>query len=434
MTDKANVSQAPIIMLYCSEHSAELAEKTYAFFLDWFNQLGFVPDKAAISEMGKVGHWVGFNRANAKLKKSGFAKVGAIELITYRPGGNINDDCVISADYSANFGARPVIRIAADSAYTRLSDDSMLQMTRALIEIVRPEYGIGATSETGDSIPGDHPKTVELYREWKGYGERYALWNDGILRSVYRWNFLSEKHLSREVDGMPLRQWIQAMPGRGELTGMPNGLFLWSVKHEDLPAVFSVLWNSGIIFNPTLELKKYWQERGRQAQAPVAAPIIENHEEKLVKRNKLIDKIMSLNDQAPGSYVMAVVGLDEYFDGNWDESSLAPNMMEGGRPNLQECYRILSRIRDRADVQDVLVAIQETPYPDDTDDFDMWPVSDTVYILTSCTLKQVKQWTKALLADETNDMGEKWLTDSDNKPGGAPDLQPGMKVYTLWWD
>ena len=61
-------------------------------------------------------------------------------------------------------------------------------------------------------------------------------------------------------------------------------------------------------------------------------------------------------------------------------------------------------------------------------------LSVTVYILTSCTLKQVKQWTKALLADETNDMGEKWLTDSGNKPGGAPDLQLGMKVYTLWWD
>jgi hypothetical protein len=233
------------------------------------------------------------------------------------------------------------------------------------------------------------------------------------------------------IDGIPLREWIQTSPSKGEVTAMSDELSLWSINASDLSEIRTVLTSNGIIFDWVKYYYKDMAERNQIAQQPVIASSIENteeHQKKLIKRNNLINKIRALSDQTPE----VVVGLDEYFDGNWDESSLAPNM--DAKPKLQECYRILKRIRDREDVQDVLVAIQETPTPDDANDFDMWPTSDTVYILTSCTLKQVKQWTKALMADETENRGQKWLTYADIKPAGAPDLQSGMSVYALWWD
>ena len=151
----------------------------------------------------------------------------------------------------------------------------------------------------------------------------------------------------------------------------------------------------------------------------------------LVKRNALIAKIMTQYDQGAGGTVLPVVSLDDFFDRNWDEHSLAPNVAAYGRPPLQECYRILREIRDRPDVQDVLVAIHETPYAEDPEDFDIWPDSDTVYVITTATRADVSTWAAALKPDE---VGDGWSADGGTKPPAGPELQPGMRVYALWWD
>jgi hypothetical protein len=140
---------------------------------------------------------------------------------------------------------------------------------------------------------------------------------------------------------------------------------------------------------------------------------------------------MELYDAGAGDTIMPAVALDDFFDGNWDEDSLAPNSVGYGRPALCECYRILKEIRDRDDVQDVLVAIHETPYADEPLDFEIWPDSDTVYILTSCSRDEVVEWTKPLKPD---DIGNDWLCDAGKRPQGAPELRPGVKVHGLWWD
>jgi hypothetical protein len=151
----------------------------------------------------------------------------------------------------------------------------------------------------------------------------------------------------------------------------------------------------------------------------------------LKKRNNLIAAIMAQYDAGADGQVMPVVPLDDFFDGNWDEHSLAPNMVGYGRPPLQECYRILREIRDRPDVQDVLVAIHETPYADDAEDVDIWPDSDTVYIVTTCSREEVARWAAPLKPD---DIGNDWFCNTGKKPPAAPDLEPGSKVFALWWD
>jgi hypothetical protein len=98
----------------------------------------------------------------------------------------------------------------------------------------------------------------------------------------------------------------------------------------------------------------------------------------LEKRNRLIAKIMAQYDMVSDPLVLPVVPLDDFFDGNWDEWSFAPNRVGYGLPPLTECYQILAEIRDRPDVQDVLIAIEESPYADEPEDFDIWPVSVTV--------------------------------------------------------
>ena len=145
----------------------------------------------------------------------------------------------------------------------------------------------------------------------------------------------------------------------------------------------------------------------------------------------MIAKIVAQYDHGQPSQVLPVVSLEDFFESNWDENSLAPNKADSGRLPLSECYRILREIRDRPDVQDVLVTIHETPDADDEADFDIWPDSDTVYILSSASRDEVACWASPLLPD---DIGDKWSCNTGIKPNAAPDLQPGVTVHAIWWD
>ena len=151
----------------------------------------------------------------------------------------------------------------------------------------------------------------------------------------------------------------------------------------------------------------------------------------LRRRNALIDKIMKQYDDDAGGPVLPVVKLEDFFESNWDEHSLAPNRVDSGRPPLQECYRILLEIRERPDVQDVLIAIHETPDAGEPLDFDIWPSSDTVYVLSSAPKDQVASWVAPLKPD---DIGDTWSCNTGKKPNAAPDPAPGMNVYAVWWD
>lgn len=151
----------------------------------------------------------------------------------------------------------------------------------------------------------------------------------------------------------------------------------------------------------------------------------------LERRNSLIHKILAQYDDGAGGEVLPVVPLEDFFEANWDEHSLAPNMAGYGRPSLRECYRILRDVRDRPEVQDVLVAIHETPYADEPLDLEIWPDSDTVYVLSSASRDQVAAWVSSLKPD---DIGDGWSCNTGKKPMAAPDPLPGMKVYALWWD
>ena len=149
------------------------------------------------------------------------------------------------------------------------------------------------------------------------------------------------------------------------------------------------------------------------------------------KREKLIAKIMAQYDTDDRPEVLPVVGIDEFFDGNEDQYSIAPNIVGYGHPGLLEFRRVLNDIRSKPNVQDVLIAIHETPYADDPEDAEIWPDSDTVYVLTSATPEELASWASPL---KFNEVGEDWSCRTGIKPSAAPNLESGMRVLTLWWD
>jgi hypothetical protein len=138
----------------------------------------------------------------------------------------------------------------------------------------------------------------------------------------------------------------------------------------------------------------------------------------LKRRAALIDRILAL--RAPAD-TMPVVSVEAFFDGNDDPGSIGCNLPE--HPGAQRFYSILSAIRARSDVQDVLVGIYEI-----VEDETCWPFADTIYILTRAQASAVQEWLAELQPDEVT-KGFPY-----GSPPGAPPLAPGMTPIRAWWD
>lgn len=139
------------------------------------------------------------------------------------------------------------------------------------------------------------------------------------------------------------------------------------------------------------------------------------------KRIKLIRKIMRQYD-AGAEYPL--VGVDEFFDGNGDLGSIAPNLGDL-HPGLETFWNVLRSIREREDVADVLVAIHECPEPDDDADADMWPYAENVHVITRASAADVEAWVGELKCDG---VGDGWPYGEPEKPPKVPKDESGQQV------
>lgn len=171
----------------------------------------------------------------------------------------------------------------------------------------------------------------------------------------------------------------------------------------------------------------------------------------MTQRDQLIARIKR-QKEAVSEPTKPVVSLEEFFEGNEDYGSIGCNLDMPYReppppdtrgwlrrilrpelvrpvptaphPGPQGFYKVLRAVRERADVQDVLVEIEEF----DEADGRFWPFSEVVYILTKAPMQDVEAWVAALFPDEIR---EGYFGD---KPSLVPDLLPGYWVYAAWWD
>ena len=77
-------------------------------------------------------------------------------------------------------------------------------------------------------------------------------WRNGLIRDVFRWNFLIKPQLRRAVGNQPLEAWIRGAPDRGTLHRVSKDLVLWSVPEDHIPAVRQPLCDAGVIYDRRL--------------------------------------------------------------------------------------------------------------------------------------------------------------------------------------
>lgn len=136
-------------------------------------------------------------------------------------------------------------------------------------------------------------------------------------------------------------------------------------------------------------------------------------------KEDLLEKIYKQEDEMDNS--LPVVSLELFFEENNDIGSIGCNLLD--HPGIEKFYSILKQIRNKTNVQDVLVEIMEYDEGDE-----IWPFSERVYILTDAEEDEVIKWVKQL---EISEISQGYMY---GQPKVAPKLREGYKVYSLWWD
>ncbi len=246
------------VAFYGIEPPPEALASVYRRVLGWFETCGRSADAASVSGQGYSRKMGSFRRVESKLRTIGFERVTAFSLISLLPNANSPlDDYAIEVSISLSKG---YFLVSARKSIFDLSD-IMLSFTISVLDVLNSGYGIGYIREnrlgptfyaTGLSQGlglSDREYLESLNISFWNEAMALRIWERGMLRDVYPWNFLTKPQLSQSIEGLPLEQWIERMPGRGTLSPIGDGMVLWSVEDADIPSVRRTLWQAGGIYN-----------------------------------------------------------------------------------------------------------------------------------------------------------------------------------------
>jgi len=113
-----------------------------------------------------------------------------------------------------------------------------------------------------------------------------------------------------------------------------------------------------------------------------------------------------------------LVSLEEFFEGNTDYGSIGCNLTPMLGPDF--FYKVLTLIRSRSEVLDVLVEVTDINEHDTM----AWPFSDRVHLIATASREQVLEWSAELQPDSVEDCCLP----------GASACRSGTHIWVLWWD
>ena len=144
----------------------------------------------------------------------------------------------------------------------------------------------------------------------------------------------------------------------------------------------------------------------------------------LEKRDILVKKYDLLN--FPNLKQPTLLTVDEFFDGNNDEASIAPNLIE--KPNVAEYFKVLKNLSDNPKVNATFVKLNEVMiYDNGKLNDNEWFFADMIYVIGDLTKEEIKEATKSLKPDEVE-------YDSEIEIRSIATEYKDKKIVYLWWD
>ncbi len=137
---------------------------------------------------------------------------------------------------------------------------------------------------------------------------------------------------------------------------------------------------------------------------------------------ELLEKVNAHGDINNPDTPRPLVTLEDFFEGNNDFGSIGYNFFPD-QPSPSEFYEIFKAIASKPGVFDVRVEVKDQIEPED------WPSTDTIWVITSVGVNEVKTW-----------LGNRFC--GDDYIVGFPGTHPiedykipvNMKAIGVWWD
>ena len=116
------------------------------------------------------------------------------------------------------------------------------------------------------------------------------------------------------------------------------------------------------------------------------------------------------------------ISLDDFFDNeNYSDNCIGVNIYPDP-PTPEKFYKIFKELIANKKADRIFVRISDIDEPEE------WFYSDTVYVIGSLTLEELKNSIETLYPDEI------YETFMYGKPANIADLDSGQKAYSIWWD
>ncbi len=134
---------------------------------------------------------------------------------------------------------------------------------------------------------------------------------------------------------------------------------------------------------------------------------------------KKVNQHGNINDQ---NTPKPLISLEEFFIGNNDHASIGYNFYPN-QPSPKAFYDLFRRIRRKPGVHDVIVQVNDQIESTD------WPSTDTVWIITSASVDDVKRWLGRKFQADDLLVGFPTTPIIEDYP-----IPLGMKALGVWWD
>ena len=121
-----------------------------------------------------------------------------------------------------------------------------------------------------------------------------------------------------------------------------------------------------------------------------------------------------------------LMNVDDFFDGNNDVASIAPNLSE--KPKIAEYYKVFKRLLENDKVENVYVNIKDINiYENGKLNDSEWIFSDMIYIVGTITKNEISELTEHLKPDEVE-------IDKENIVRNLNPKYSELNVIYVWWD
>ncbi len=253
-------TEASVVAMYGLQFSTDRVDAAYRHLLEWFDSLECHPDRAGVSGDGFKDGVGSFDEFDRQLQRRGFSEVRGLNLYCLVPDGEIpGSDWCVSVDIDHG---RSLCVVGARSSIAPIPGGAMASIARTLIRDFDPVYGIGFRREmefgptfyamggnVGWNLWGEERQKAERIQRWWTDGIEQRIYLKGVLRDVYPWNLLTHLQLGRQVEGVPLKQWIADDHSRGTLSSFEGSTWLWEVSNGMRPRVRVAMASEGALFD-----------------------------------------------------------------------------------------------------------------------------------------------------------------------------------------